>query len=245
MPTITPVRSADTHVHRLYAEYAGMPVGVVTQCVQHFASLHHVTWQACAGASWQDKASVYYEQHEDYMFDLLHRSTSRAQRKATYISDGHWTYLAGPARDVLDFGGGLGLAASLLAEVGKAVTYCDVDGPAANFAEWYFEQCGQAIEVHRTPAREAVLPTDRRWDLVLVESVLEHVPDPAATIGRLARVVRSGGTLYLIVDPVEPPAAQPMRRRIDVDELLAGSPELRAMHHVLRGDRGQHAFFAC
>jgi 2-polyprenyl-3-methyl-5-hydroxy-6-metoxy-1,4-benzoquinol methylase len=194
--------------------------------------LTHAVWQQCEGDSWSDKAKVFYERCEEVLFDLLQHSTSRAQRRADYEKDGIWSWLAGAGRSVLDFGGGLGLTSSLMCEIGKQVTYCDVAGPALRFAEWYFEGNGQRdIEVVRTPSATAVLPLDRRWDLVLVESVLEHVVDPVATIECLASVVSSGGLLYLAIARAD--AACPLRQPLALADLMAGSPTLRAMERVL------------
>jgi len=38
---------------------------------------------------------------------------------------------------------------------------------------------------------------DGRFDLVLCTQVLEHVPEPAAVLGELARVLKPGGSLWL------------------------------------------------
>ena len=144
---------------------------------------------------------------------------------------------------MLDFGGGLGLTSSSMCEIGKQVTYCEVDGPALRFAKWYFEGNGQRdIELVRTPSATPVLPLDRRWDLVLVEAVLEHVVDPVAAIECLAQVVHSGGLLYLAIAATEPEC--PLRQSVAVADLMAGSPALRAMQLVLETSDGRCVFRA-
>ncbi|MEO6596546.1 MAG: class I SAM-dependent methyltransferase [Planctomycetota bacterium] len=245
MHAATRVGIADTHVHRLYADFAGLPVGVVTQCVQHHASFNQVSWQECTGATFAEKASSYYEQHEECLFDLLHSCAGRQARRASYQKDGHWSAFTGAGVTVLDFGGGLGQTASLLHEAGKKVTYWDVDGPTSRFAAWYFDRCGHnEIEVLTTPSRGVELPAQRQWDLVLAEAVLECVPDPVATVERLAKAVASGGLLYVIADRPEATGARPMRRPVVVADLLAGSPTLRAMEHACKGDGGADVFRA-
>ena len=243
MESMAPTLRADAQVLRLYADYSGLPLGVVTECAQCAATLTEAVWLQCEGDSWRDKAKVFYERHEEVLFDLLQHSTSRAQRRASYEKDGIWSWLAGAGGSVLDFGGGLGLTSSLMCEIGKHVSYCEVDGPALRFAAWYFEGNGQRdIEVVRTPSASPVLPPDRRWDLVLVESVLEHVVDPVTTIENLAQVVRSGGLLYLAIASPEPEC--PLRQPVAVADLIAGSPALRAMECVLETSDGRYIFRA-
>lgn len=243
MESMAPSSRADAQVLRLYADYSGLPFGVVTECAQLSATLTQAVWEQCEGESWRDKAKVFYERYEEALFDMLQHTTSRAQRRSDYEKDGVWSWLAGAGRSVLDFGGGFGLTSSLMCEIGKQVTYCEVDGPALRFATWYFEGNGQcSIEVVRTPSPIPVLPPDRRWDLVLVESVLEHVADPVSTIDRLASVVSSGGLLYLAIARAE--TACPLRQQLAVADLLAGSPALRAMERVLETSDGRCVFRA-
>ncbi|MBL9077398.1 MAG: class I SAM-dependent methyltransferase [Planctomycetes bacterium] len=242
MTTSTAVRAADAHVHRLYADYSGLPVGVVTQCVQHADTLAQLTWQACPGDDWAAKARAWHQRHEECVFLLMQRTAQRAQRRREHERTGFAGLVADAGPDVLDFGGGLGFTASLLAEAGKRVTYVDVDGPVARFAQWYLAECGPSgITVGTTPADRAELPAGRQWDLVLAERVLESVPDAGAVAERLAQALLPGGTLFVVLDDA---AATPLQRPVDVDELLAAAPTLRRLQHVLRGDDGRHAFRA-
>jgi SAM-dependent methyltransferase len=244
MSTLVPLGTADTHVHRLYGDYAGLPVGVVTQCVQQAATLQQLIWNACPAMSWVAKARAFHEGHEEAVFALMQRTASRAQRRSEHEQSGFAGQLDEAGDDVLDFGGGLGFSASLLRDAGKNVTYVDVDGPVLAFARWYFERCDQAdVELCTTSSAVADLPEGRQWDLVLAERVLEYVPDPVATVERLARAVRSGGTLFVVLDGgVE--AAGALARPVAVAELLAGAPTLQGMRPVLSGEDGRYAFCA-
>ena len=244
MSTVVPICAADAHIHRLYAEYAGLPVGVVTQCVQHAVALQQVIWNASDGATWAAKARAFHEGHEEAVFCLMHRTAQRAQRLAEHDRMGLTGWLADAGDTVLDFGGGLGFSASLLRESGKQVTYVDVDGPSLAFAQWYFAQSAlDDIEVLTTPFAQVGLPAGRQWDLVLVERVLEWLPDPGSAIERLAAAVRRGGTLFLVLDDGTA-AADATSRPVGIDALLAAAPTLRGMQHVRNGDDGCHAFRA-
>jgi 2-polyprenyl-3-methyl-5-hydroxy-6-metoxy-1,4-benzoquinol methylase len=133
----------------------------------------------------------------------------------------------------------------MLRDEGKSVTYVDVDGPAARFARWYFARCGQAdVEQILTPSERLVLPAGRHWDLVFSDSVIEHVPDPAGTVERLAQAVRPGGLLYLIIDAHEVSPAFPMHRHVHLAEILAGAPTLHGMQHVVHDGDGLNAWRA-
>jgi SAM-dependent methyltransferase len=228
MVTAAPISLADTHVHRLFAVHAGMPVGVVTQCAANHAQLLHDAWHADPTRSWGDNARALFEQCDDYVFELLHDASTRKRQLQAYDEEHVWHQLVGAGPRVLDFGGGLGLASSLLADAGKHVTYCDVDGPAARFAQWYFQRTGQHVEVLRTSAASPALPAGRQWDVVLAEHVLEHVADPAAVAGMLARAVATGGLLHLVVD-TGAHRVRPHARDVDLDALVASTPTLAAM----------------
>jgi SAM-dependent methyltransferase len=218
---------ADTHVHRLYAVYAGMPVGVVTQCAANHAALLHDAWHADASRSWGENARALFEQCDDYVFELLHDASTRVRQLQAFDEEHVWPQLLAAGERVLDFGGGLGLASSLLAGAGKHVTYCDVDGPAARFAQWFFQRTGQHVEVLRTSALAPALPAGRQWDVVLAQHVLEHVADAGAVAATLARAVAPGGLLHVVVD-ADQHRARPHARAVDL-EALAACPALRGM----------------
>jgi SAM-dependent methyltransferase len=235
----------DEHAYKLYAEYTGMPEELIAQAAQNFGNFNLVTWNECPGADWSDKAKVYYETSDEYLFDLLYGSQTKARRRAIYQHYGHWPWMVGAGTDVLEFGGGLGFCCSMLRDEGKSVTYVDVDGPAARFARWYFARCGQAdVEQILTPSERLVLPAGRHWDLVFSDSVIEHVPDPAGTVERLAQAVRPGGLLYLIIDAHEVSPAFPMHRHVHLAEILAGAPTLHGMQHVVHDGDGLNAWRA-
>jgi SAM-dependent methyltransferase len=231
MAQATLAPAADVHVHRLFARYAGLPVGVVTQCAANHASLLHGSWHEAGDRTWTENARALFEGCDDYVFELLHHASTRAQHKQEWSNEHVWQHLLAAGPRVLDFGGGLGLASSLLADAGKQVSYCDVDGPAARFAAWFFAHGAQRVEMLRTSAARPELPAGRQWDVVLAEHVLEHVADPAATVEALARATARGGLLHVVLD-VAPQLAAPLTRHVDAATLLAGSQALAAMERV-------------
>jgi SAM-dependent methyltransferase len=241
MLNAAPVLEADQHVHRLFARFANLPVGMITQCAASHAALVHGAWHADPNRSWAENARALFEQCDEYVFELLHAATTRAQHQAAWSQEHVQGHLLGAGSLVLDFGGGLGLASSLLADAGKQVTYCDVDGPAARFASWFFAHVGNAVETLRVDAARPLLPAGRRWDIVLAEHVLEHVADPVATVEMLVQALRPQGLLHVVLSPAGATGAS-LSRPVDAAMLLAGSPALRALGRVELGD-DQHLLF--
>jgi S-adenosylmethionine-dependent methyltransferase len=102
--------------------------------------------------------------------------------------------------DVLDIGGGTGGLAVLVGELGHQVTVVDPspDALAAldrRAREHDVEVAGLQGEL--ADLLDVVDPESA--DLVLCHGVLEVVDDPAAALATLARVVRPGGVLSLLV----------------------------------------------
>ncbi len=56
-----------------------------------------------------------------------------------------------------------------------------------------------ALEVDFVAQADALPLDDSAVDAALLTQMLEHVPDPAAVLGEVARVVRSGGGIFLTV----------------------------------------------
>jgi SAM-dependent methyltransferase len=107
---------------------------------------------------------------------------------------------AGPV-DVLDLGGGSGVSAVPLAELGHRVTVVDTSADALatlrrRAAEAGVDALVTAVqgEVERPPAVVAAAG----YDLVLCHSLLEVVDDPAATLDTVARMTRPGGAASVL-----------------------------------------------
>ncbi|HSQ67043.1 MAG TPA: class I SAM-dependent methyltransferase [Polyangiaceae bacterium] len=95
---------------------------------------------------------------------------------------------------VLEIGSGDGKLLRTLAEHSSALDLvgCDVRPPRTPADGYAFELIDGTLPRHM----------DGAFDTVLLFDVLEHVPDPAATLGDAARVLRPGGKLIAFV-PVE------------------------------------------
>jgi 2-polyprenyl-3-methyl-5-hydroxy-6-metoxy-1,4-benzoquinol methylase len=100
---------------------------------------------------------------------------------------------------VLDFGCGTGVMITRpLALLGHDVTGIDIDAVSI----------GRAARLNAAPAlpnlvyvagRLEMQPWEGRFDAVVASEVLEHIPDPRAFLGMLARCLKPGGLLILTV----------------------------------------------
>jgi 2-polyprenyl-6-hydroxyphenyl methylase/3-demethylubiquinone-9 3-methyltransferase len=98
---------------------------------------------------------------------------------------------------VLDVGCGGGLLAESLARAGAAVTAVDLSPAAIEVAELHALDGGLAID-YRCCAAESLLDTRAgHYDVVTCMEMLEHVPEPAAVLVTLARLVRPGGQVFV------------------------------------------------
>lgn len=123
-----------------------------------------------------------------------------------------------PPASILDFGCGTGEIARALASGGYAVTGCDLS-PAMVAAARSRTPANGPTYVVLDAARLPILPfADGQFDVVLSSSVFEYLPDPAAQLRELRRVLRPGGWLIATVpDPRHPLRADEDRERARIE----------------------------
>lgn len=95
-----------------------------------------------------------------------------------------------PIRTVLDFGGGLGFFAGALSRQYADVTLFDLDSHAREFARAQFPGRFRVVE-----DSEQALAT--KYDLILLNQVIEHVPDPVAFLHSFVGALEPGGLLVV------------------------------------------------
>lgn len=135
--------------------------------------------------------------------------TDRSERRANPRTAVVWEALRGVLDaapgplDVLDIGGGTGGSAVRLAGLGHRVTVVDPSPDALASLGRRAREQGVEVMAHQGDL-SSLLGADGpvepgSADLVLCHGVLEHVSDPAAALGTLREVLRTGGTLSLLV----------------------------------------------
>jgi SAM-dependent methyltransferase len=132
----------------------------------------------------------------------------------------HWDTLltpalAGPRREdlaILDFGGGNGALAQGLAhrwlDRHRSIALCVVDLAAEPVTS-------TRPEVTITRAA-TIAEVSQRFDVVIASAIVEHVPDPAATVRELLALLSPGGVLY-VRTPYVVPLLRIAGRVVEVD----------------------------
>ncbi|HEY2880232.1 methyltransferase domain-containing protein [Nocardioides sp.] len=126
--------------------------------------------------------------------------TGRGSTRTAVVWSGLEPVLVRGPRDVLDIGGGTGGLAVRVGELGHRVTVVDPSPDALAALDRRAREHDVAVTGRQgdlSSLLDVVGPDSA--DVVLCHGVLEVVDDPAAALATLARVVRPGGVLSLLV----------------------------------------------
>ncbi len=97
---------------------------------------------------------------------------------------------------VLDVGCGGGLLCESLTRQGARATGIDLAVGMVEVAQLHAAE--QQLAIHyEVSAAEQLVDRAERYDVITCMEMLEHVPDPAAMLGTLARLLRPGGSLFI------------------------------------------------
>ena len=98
---------------------------------------------------------------------------------------------------VLDVGCGGGLLSESLARAGAEVTGIDLAPGMIEVARLHAAESALAIDYRVASAEELARDSPGRFAVVTCMEMLEHVPDPAAMVATLARLLSPGGALFV------------------------------------------------
>lgn len=102
-----------------------------------------------------------------------------------------------PAKTVLDVGCGGGILSEAMARGGAQVLGIDLSRAVLDVAELHAFESKTAVDYRAIAAEELALGRPAGFDLVTCMEMLEHVPDPAATLSALAALVKPGGDIVV------------------------------------------------
>ncbi|MBS0577667.1 MAG: bifunctional 2-polyprenyl-6-hydroxyphenol methylase/3-demethylubiquinol 3-O-methyltransferase UbiG [Proteobacteria bacterium] len=98
---------------------------------------------------------------------------------------------------VLDVGCGGGLLAEGLARAGARVTAVDLAPGMIEVARLHAAEAGLPIDYRVAPAEAVAAASPQAFAVVTCMEMLEHVPEPAAMLATLGRLLRPGGDLFV------------------------------------------------
>jgi 2-polyprenyl-6-hydroxyphenyl methylase / 3-demethylubiquinone-9 3-methyltransferase len=101
------------------------------------------------------------------------------------------------ARLVLDVGCGGGILAEAMAQRGARVLGIDLSEALLEVATLHAAEAGVGIEYRNVAAEDLAAERPASFDLITCMEMLEHVPDPAASLRALATLVRPGGDVIV------------------------------------------------
>ncbi len=98
---------------------------------------------------------------------------------------------------VLDVGCGGGILSEAMARAGAQVLGIDLSRAVLEVAELHALESKAAVDYRAVAAEELAQERPAAFDLVTCMEMLEHVPDPAASVGALAALTKPGGDIIV------------------------------------------------
>ena len=102
---------------------------------------------------------------------------------------------------VLEVGAGHGTFTRCLLDAGAVVSVTETSSASADHLRRQFADPGR-VEVQFDETGEAILESDKRWDLAVMTSVIHHIPDYLTFLDRLAGLVVDDGAIFAVQDPL-------------------------------------------
>jgi 2-polyprenyl-6-hydroxyphenyl methylase/3-demethylubiquinone-9 3-methyltransferase len=102
-----------------------------------------------------------------------------------------------PGIQVCDVGCGGGILSESMARAGAQVLGIDLAQAVLDVAELHALEANVAVTYRAVSAAALAAERPAAFDLVTCMEMLEHVPDPAATLSALARLVKPGGDIVI------------------------------------------------
>jgi 2-polyprenyl-3-methyl-5-hydroxy-6-metoxy-1,4-benzoquinol methylase len=166
------------------------------------------------GPMTDERAKEFYKQTHCYMYELGEWHLFVPEKRASDVELVKQVLAMHP-KNVLDFGGGVGLNSLMLARAGLDVTLADLDGTSLQFAQTRAQRHGVKLKIWKTDVEP--MPPDKKYDVILAMDVLEHLPSKVLedTVTKLVSL-KTPATQIVIEAPFGRNSVFPMH--IDADE---------------------------
>lgn len=176
-------------------------------------------WEAWegSGAMTDERIKQFYKQTQNYIFDLggwhlwdlAKRDSDRAMPAELRAALPDELAKPGAKPRAIDFGGGVGFNALILAQAGFDVTLADLDSVTLSFAKFRAERHGVTMKYWKSDVEE--MPPDAKYDVILCMDVLEHLPaeELRKTVDKLVKL-KTKTTQVVIHAPFGRTAQHPM-----------------------------------
>jgi 2-polyprenyl-3-methyl-5-hydroxy-6-metoxy-1,4-benzoquinol methylase len=132
-------------------------------------------WEAWEkqGPMTDERMKAFYKQTTNYMYELAEWHLwvpGKRESDEQIVKD----IKALAPKNVLDFGGGVGLNSLMIAREGIEVTLADLDSTSLTFAQFRAKRHDIPLKIWKTDLEAA--PPDKKYDVILALDVLEHLP---------------------------------------------------------------------
>jgi len=99
-------------------------------------------------------------------------------------------------KSVIDVGCGGGILAEAMAKLGAHVKGIDLSDKALKVAMLHLYESRLDVDYEEISAENLAQREPEKYDALTCMELLEHVPDPASTVGACAKLVKPGGNLF-------------------------------------------------
>jgi 2-polyprenyl-3-methyl-5-hydroxy-6-metoxy-1,4-benzoquinol methylase len=209
-------RDQDEYVQDVMA-FANMTREQVRRRMKQGADPLRDEWNAWEkeGPMTPERITAFYKQTMNYLFELgeWHLFVPDKRRSDLALIE-HMR--AKQPKNILDFGGGVGLIAVPLARAGFDVTLADLDSKSLDFAVFHAQRRGVRLKIWKSDVEPA--PPDRTYDVILCMDVLEHLPRDILhdVVDKLIKL-KHAGTEIIISAPFGRTATHPMHMDLSAD----------------------------
>ncbi len=195
------VYRVDGQIIRDYSEFSGVAVKEIRGNIANFHSLANKEWDSIPESSYKNKADIFYELSNSYIYDLLsvNYKKDNVVKKINKFNPLIMKHIKShPGKKFLEFGGGLGIFCEIVTKMTKEVTYLDIPGLVSDFAIWRFKKYNLPIKIIINDPHAQVKLSDS-YDIIFSDAVLEHVDDPEDKVDILCKHLSENGLLILLV----------------------------------------------